>query len=89
MTSREKAYYRLRVVITLILSATPFCFICMDEAVYSILSNVYYFTGLVHVDYPSHYEMKVSGKGESAKMMRSIQEVFSPLTSDIRERDDR
>ncbi|KAK6039986.1 hypothetical protein COOONC_22508 [Cooperia oncophora] len=33
--------------------------------------------------------LQVSGKGESAKMMRSIQEVFSPLTSDIRERDDR
>ncbi|KAK6015533.1 hypothetical protein OSTOST_19042, partial [Ostertagia ostertagi] len=35
MTAREKAYYRLRLVITLILSATPFCFICMDEAIYS------------------------------------------------------
>ncbi|VDO45087.1 unnamed protein product [Haemonchus placei] len=81
MTSRERTYYRLRLVITLILSATPFCFICMDEAVYSvgfqILSNVYYYTGLVHVDYPSHYEIKVT-KGESAKILRSIQEVFSP-----------
>uniref|UniRef100_A0A7I4YTY3 DC_STAMP domain-containing protein n=1 Tax=Haemonchus contortus TaxID=6289 RepID=A0A7I4YTY3_HAECO len=89
MTSRERTYYRLRLVMTLILSATPFCFICMDEAVYSILSNVYYYTGLVHVDYPSHYELKISGKGESAKILRSIQEVFSPLTSNISERDSR
>ncbi|VDM60517.1 unnamed protein product [Angiostrongylus costaricensis] len=54
-----------------------------------VLSNVYYYTGLVTIDYPSHYEVKVSGTGEAAKMMRSMQEVFSPLTSDIRERDDR
>ncbi|KAK6758675.1 hypothetical protein RB195_016102 [Necator americanus] len=89
MTTREKAFYRLRITMTLILSATPFCFICMDEAVYMILSNVFYFTGLINVEYPSHYEIKVSGTGEAAEMMRSFQNVFSPLTSDIQERDER
>ncbi|ETN73994.1 DC-STAMP-like protein [Necator americanus] len=54
-----------------------------------ILSNVFYFTGLINVEYPSHYEIKVSGTGEAAEMMRSFQNVFSPLTSDIQERDER
>lgn len=36
MTSYERAFYRLRVVMTLILSSTPFCFLCMDELVYSV-----------------------------------------------------
>ncbi|VDP27959.1 unnamed protein product [Heligmosomoides polygyrus] len=113
MTSYERAFYRLRVVMTLILSSTPFCFLCMDELVYSILSTAFAYMSLVRIDYPSHFEVKVSsstisrffvrtahalngmehsrvsGDGESAKMMRSIQDVFSPLTSDIRERDDR
>ncbi|KAL6743243.1 hypothetical protein Aduo_016308 [Ancylostoma duodenale] len=89
MTTREKAFYRLRVVMTLILSATPFCFICMDQAVYMVLSNVFYFTSLINIEYPSHYELKVSGKGQAAEMIRSFQNMFSPLTSDIKERDER
>ncbi|WKY10144.1 hypothetical protein Q1695_002470 [Nippostrongylus brasiliensis] len=88
MTSTERAFYRLRLIMTLILSSTPFCFLCMDQAVYSILSTAFDFMGMVRVDYPSHFEIKVSGEGESAKMMRGIQNVFSPLTSDIRNRDE-
>ncbi|VDL76479.1 unnamed protein product [Nippostrongylus brasiliensis] len=53
-----------------------------------ILSTAFDFMGMVRVDYPSHFEIKVSGEGESAKMMRGIQNVFSPLTSDIRNRDE-
>ncbi|EYC09873.1 hypothetical protein Y032_0058g2868 [Ancylostoma ceylanicum] len=89
MTTREKAFYRLRVIMTLILSATPFCFICMDQAVYMVLSNVFYFMTLINIEYPSHYEVKVSGKGQAAEMIRSFQNMFSPLTTDIKERDER
>ncbi|VDK52429.1 unnamed protein product [Cylicostephanus goldi] len=89
MTTRERTFYHLRIVITLILSATPFCFICMDQAVYMVISNVFYFTGLINVEYPSHYEVKVSGKGQAAELMRTVQNTFSPLTTGIKERDER
>ncbi|RCN27427.1 hypothetical protein ANCCAN_26839, partial [Ancylostoma caninum] len=54
-----------------------------------VLSNVFYFTSLINIEYPSHYELKVSGKSHSAEMIRSFQNMFSPLTSDIKERDER
>uniref|UniRef100_A0A158PCW6 DC_STAMP domain-containing protein n=1 Tax=Angiostrongylus cantonensis TaxID=6313 RepID=A0A158PCW6_ANGCA len=80
MTSKERTFYRVRLVMTLILSSTPFCFMCMDMGVYSVRNN----------DIANYFRvLTVSGTGEAAKMMRSLQEVFSPLTSDIRERDDR
>ncbi|CAJ0589404.1 unnamed protein product [Cylicocyclus nassatus] len=89
MTAREKTFYHLRIVVTLIMSATPFCFVCMDQAVYMVLSNVFYFTGLINIEYPSHYEVKVSGKGQAAELMRTVQNTFSPLTTGIKERDER
>ncbi|KHJ89129.1 DC-STAMP-like protein [Oesophagostomum dentatum] len=54
-----------------------------------VLSSVFYFTNLVNVDYPSHFEVKVSGSGQAAELMRIIQNVFSPLTSGIKKREER
>ncbi|KHJ88777.1 DC-STAMP-like protein [Oesophagostomum dentatum] len=64
-----------------------------------VLSSVFYFTNLVNVDYPSHFEIKaftaliayvkVSGSGQAAELMRIIQNVFSPLTSGIKKREER
>uniref|UniRef100_A0A1I7XKX6 DC_STAMP domain-containing protein n=1 Tax=Heterorhabditis bacteriophora TaxID=37862 RepID=A0A1I7XKX6_HETBA len=58
MTSSEKNRYRMALVMTILMVATPFTFVLMDYSIYKVLTNVFLFMNMTQVEFPAHYEMK-------------------------------
>ncbi|CAI4223999.1 unnamed protein product [Auanema sp. JU1783] len=89
MTETERGDLKVSIALTMLAMSTPIIFMVLDQSIYWILIGVFNVFGHTKIETPPHYEIKVSGEGYTAKLLNSLLETFSPITSAIKDRDQR
>uniref|UniRef100_A0A0N5BJY5 DC_STAMP domain-containing protein n=1 Tax=Strongyloides papillosus TaxID=174720 RepID=A0A0N5BJY5_STREA len=88
LTKLEKRWTYFRMSLTFFSGVVPFLLVAMDIVVYNSFEMLFHFlTDDVFFEFPSLYKFKVSGNGMFAGLLNKILDIFEPISSLTKKKD--